>query len=416
MISAVFQMLIFIVIYLSFFIATMNTIAIPFINNTVFVAESNSSSIRISNHTCVQCLCISNFSSMVLNCFPNSTCEFFTTVPSSYQIQIFPQARLYFPQQIFPNASQCCTSNIGCLIQRVNAATPIIASVLAPRCLAIDDYGYIVGISGTNKSVIRLYPNNLTVVSYPVPPILGSGPSTLAYYDGAYYIGFYSSVSVMLSSNLTIIGSMTAPALALIRDMTFVNGGRTMIVVATAPSFLYFFQRSSNAVRNFTFAYKQLANYINPHGLFYINDTFFYATSWHDNTIYSYSNPSSNGTWTEALVMDVSPTTNASDGNHITIDAYGRTWFSLGQFGLRVYSSQGVWLGSISMPTGSSIFDARVTEDYVIYYSDSQLNRIVRIAPDVSCWNFSSTKELEFSSRPLTLRWTATWIYTIFFK
>ena len=416
-----------IVIFLCFFfIATVNTIAIPFINNAIFVAISNSTSIKLTNLTCSQCLCTASLSSMILNCFPNDTCEFFNAVPSIYRVQALGQALVYFPQQIFPNASQCCMSNTSFLLQRLNEASSVMATVRGSRCLAIDDNGYIVGIARTNRTLIRLNPTNLTVVNQPVPPTFTADPLNLAYHDQAYYVGFVSFILVMSSANLTILANLTAPLLSGTRDMIFLNGGQTMVVVSTSNAYLLFFNRSSSASGNYTFTRSQSVTYTNPHGLFYINDTFFYTTSWARNTVYTYSNPTTNGTWTERLVLNASSTTNSSDGNHVTVDDCGRYWFSIGRFGLRVYDSQGIWLGSVSTPTSASIFDATITEDYVIYYSDSTLNRIVRIDPGLLCWHFfyqSSAAECfffvntsNFTFIGVGSHWYHSWAYKLIFS
>ena len=74
----------------------------------------------MTNKTCNECVCMSNSSYIALNCFPNDTCEFFHTSSRTYQIQSSSQVDLYFLQQIFPNASQCCMSNASHLLNQIN--------------------------------------------------------------------------------------------------------------------------------------------------------------------------------------------------------------------------------------------------------------------------------------------------------
>ena len=109
-----------------------------------------------------------------------------------------------------------------------------------------------------------------------------------------------------------------------------------------------------------------------------------YATSWGNNTVYAYSTAGNVTSWTEKLVLNASSVAVVSNGNHVSIDECGRYWFSLGIYGLMIFSSQGSLLGTLK-PTGSDIFDAVISENYVIYLSDSLGNRIIHIDPNIQC-------------------------------
>ncbi len=373
-----------IVLNLLLFPVAVTTIQIPFIDNAIFIAMSNSSSTTIINQTCNQCLCQSNSSYIALNCFPNDTCQFFTTYPRTYRIQSISQARLYFLQQILPNESQCCMPNTSYLLNQLNTITPIFANVLAPRCIVLDNYGYIVTVSQVNYTIVRLYSTNLTVVNQPVSPIFTSVPMTIAYYDETYYVGFQFFILAIDSSNLGILSNITTPYLQGTRGMIFLDNGQTMVVASTNVNLILFFNRSDTVSKNYSYFYQQSVNYPDPHGFWYVNDTYFYLTSWENNLIYSYSAINNNLTWNENLFINASSVTSQADGDHLVVDECDRFWFLLGANGIRISDNPGVLLGNFTM-INSIIFDAIISDDYVIYLSDTELNRVSRIDLNIQC-------------------------------
>ncbi len=369
------------IIFTILFVA-VNTIQIPFINNVTFISISNSSSIMITNQTCDQCLCLSNSSYMALNCFPNNTCQFFYTFPRTYTLQSTSQARLYFLQQIFPNTSQCCISNTSYLLNKLNTTTPIITQVFSPRCLVLDNNGYIVTISQQNWTIVRLYATNLTVVEYPSPPTFYMTPMTITYRSEAYYVGFDAYILVLDSNNFTELNNITTLSLSGTRGMIFLNDGQTFVVASTYNQYILFFNRSNTVSQSYTFVGQQYVNYSYPHGLWYISDTFFYVTSWGDNTIYSYSATNVNTIWTQNLFLDPKSVATTSDGNHLTIDECNRYWYSLGSNGMTIFNNQGLLVANFTEIIPSP-FDALITDEYVIYLSDTSSNIIKRIDPEI---------------------------------
>ena len=338
----------------------------------------------ITNRTCNQCLCLSNSSYMALNCFPNNTCQFFFTFSRTYTIQSTSQARLYFLQQIFPNASQCCISNTSYLLNKLNTTASIITQVFSPRCLVLDNNGYIVTVSQQNWTIVRLYATNLTVVKYPTPPTFPINPNTITYRSEAYYVGFDPYILVLSSSNFTVLHNITAPYLQGTRGMIFLNDGQTLVAASTNNQYILFFNQSNTVSQSYTFVGQQYVNYSYPHGLWYISDTFFYVTSWGDNTIYSYSATNVSTVWTQNFFLNAKPAAPASDGNHLTIDECNRYWYSLGSNGMKIFNNQGLlvvnFTAIISFP-----FDALITDKYVIYLSDTSSNIIKRIDPEIQC-------------------------------
>ena len=375
-------MLLRIFLPLTFMIISIECTQIPFIRNAIFVAASNATSITIQNTTCIQCLCNASSSDLILNCLPNNTCQYFLNFPRTYSIQTLTNARIYFPQGVFPNASRCCMPNLTDIINKVLSAIPIYGQVFSPRCVALDNHGYVVTISQTNNSLVRFNSTTMALIDNTLG--LFSGPTNLKYYNGNYYVGLASSVVVINSNTLTVSNSISSSNLSQTRDMMFLNNGDEFVVVSTGNNRFVFFNRSSNTSTNYYAFYQQSVNYANPHGLVYINDSFFYATSWAANTVYSYTSIPNSYSWNQTLIINATRWASSSNGNHIAIDECGRFWYSLGPYGLEVFDSQGTFLTNMSLPS-LSIFDAIITDNYVFYISDTGTNRIIRIDPNIQC-------------------------------
>ena len=161
-------------------------ITVPFIRDVTFVPLSNTSSFTINNRTCQECLCASNSSHMILNCVPNKTCQFFVNVSRKFTLQPTPNAILYFPQQVLPDSSQCCMGNTTDLVQQLNTAAFTYASVTSPLCLVIDNHGYVVTVSQTDRTIIRFNAKNLTKIDQTPLSASSEAPHSLAYFNGAY--------------------------------------------------------------------------------------------------------------------------------------------------------------------------------------------------------------------------------------
>ena len=354
-------------------------VPVPFLANVILVPLSNSSSVTLTNRTCDECLCAANSSHTILNCFPNATCQFFVDAPRTYKLQSTANARLYFPQQVLPNPSQCYTSY---LLDKLTTATAINASVNGSRCLILDNHGYLVTVSEVDNTILRFYPNNLTRVDpLPLLPFVDH-PFSIVQHQGAYYVGFNTYILVVDSNNMTQINNISTPSLNVVRDVTFLNGGQQMIVVSSHSDLLVIFNRSSVVSYDYHFIGSRIVSGHNPHCLFFFDESTFYLSSWNDNTVYRYLNAGNATTWTETLVLNASSVTSVSAGNHITIDACGRYWFSLGPAGVKIFDGQGLLLGSFYIP-GSYIFDALILDNFVIYLSDPTLGRITRIDTNI---------------------------------
>ena len=163
------------------------------------------------------------------------------------------------------------------------------------------------------------------------------------------------------------------------------NNGNTMVVASDNNNALLFFNRSNSTPLEYSFSYQISVDYSSPHGFLRVNDTFFYVTSYTNNSIYSYTADSSNSTsWTQTLLVDATPVTNTSGGTHLRIDECDRRWFSLQTNGIMIYDNQWNLIGNFSL-TNSSLFDILITDNYVMYFSDNKSGRIIRIDPNINC-------------------------------
>ena len=368
-----------------FYFVLVTPIQIPVINNATFVAMSNSSTTIMTNKTCNECVCMSNSSYIALNCFPNDTCEFFHTFPRTYQIQSSSQVRLYFLQQIFPNASQCCMSNTSHILNQIHTVTPIYANVSGPRFLVFDNHGYLVTISRNAKTIVRFDPTNLTeITTSSTPPTFTKNPMAIGYYNEMYFIGFDKFILAIDSNNFTTTYNISASDLDGTRDIMFLNNGETMVATSASNHYLIFFNLTNNVPGNYNFAYKQSVNYTFPHGFWYVNDTYFYVISWGNNTIYSYSAMNNSILWKEELFLNPNSFVSSSDGNYLTIDECNRYWLSMGAYGILIFDSQGSLLGNTTLVT-SYAFYTLVIDNYLIYVSDPVSNQIIRLDLNIQC-------------------------------
>ncbi|CAF2513314.1 unnamed protein product [Rotaria sp. Silwood2] len=348
----------FIYSILLFSIASISCIQIPFIQNVTLIPKYNWNSTTITNKTCEQCLCIATSIFVALNYFPNNTCQLFYTFPISYKIISTPQARLYFPQKIFPNATQCCMPNLGYLLDKLKNGTWTYVNVTSPRNILLDNNGYLVTVEMQPPKLDRFDPYNLTRISRTVIP--GSNAMTVAFINNTYFIGLTNGpIVAFINESLTVPNFINSPYIQGIRD---------------------------NASSDYTFAYQQLVYYPGVYGLTGYNNSYFYATSWTNNSVYSYSAAENNTSWIETRIIDASTIQNISGGTSVTIDECGRYWFSLETSVIQIFNSLGSWIGNFSLGSGL-IMDTIVTDNYVMYLSDglTSSGRIIRIDPHIEC-------------------------------
>jgi hypothetical protein len=283
----------------------VSCLSIPRIDSVSLVPITPTNFTTLLNATCYQCICLALANqSTALNCFlNNNTCQLFDRVPIRHRLQPGAQATLYFTSGWVPNGSQCCMPDLQALLAGLNNATKLFRSQSIPRGIALDNHGYLVNIQYDGNTIWRLVSLNLTLVDQ--LPLSESSVRNIASYENAYNVGTdFSSIEVVDSNTLTKLQVITHPDMNGVRDVIFLRDGQIMVVSSTNNRKLLFFNRSSIAPFNYSYVYQISTTYQSPHGLRYVNDSFFYATSWDDNSVYSHA--TMNGvTWTEALFVDV---------------------------------------------------------------------------------------------------------------
>lgn len=137
---------------------------------------------------------------------------------------------------------------------------------------------------------------------------------------------------------------------------------------------------------NYSFAYQQaVSNYLHPHGFWRVNDTFFYATSWTNNSVYSYTaNSNKSMLWTETLAINAQSIGSTSGGSHVTIDECGRLYIVLQQYGIEIYDADGYLIGNFTLPN-TFFFTLLITDNYVMYLTDTLTGHVIKIDPNIDC-------------------------------
>ncbi|UJR32598.1 hypothetical protein I4U23_020058 [Adineta vaga] len=337
----------------------------------------------IINISCNQCLCYSKLSYPVLNCFSNNSCQFFPEFPLTYRIKQIIDARLYFPQRIFQNISQGCIPNTDTLLNKLIWSSMTTANISNPSELLIDDYGYISTIDKSLDTFSRFNITNLKLMNS--IGIDTSSVMAIAYDNGFYYIKAYTTPLVIINStSLTIVNNISLTSVNRARGIIFLKNGQIMVVSSYGTNSLVFFNRSNTSPINYIFISNQLINCSGPYGMWRVNDSFFYVTSYNNYSLYSYSDPI-NGLWKETFLFTVSNINNSNGVPHVTVDNGNRLWISLGTQTIYIYNQQGNILGNYTMPSNSKIADIKILANYVMYFSDVGMNRIIRIDPNISC-------------------------------
>ena len=380
------RVLLFCVVLSSWSLLTVvHSLNIHTIPNTYLVALSFTNITTLLNLTCDQCLCsVLEIDAEALNCFPrNFTCQLFDRIPRTYRLEPTPEARVYFPRGNMPNASECYTSDLNELLSKLSDATMTSIQVTEPRCLTIDNHGYLITVEGAGNLLSRIEPHTLTLVDS--MNITGSTLMNIVYYQQAYFITRNDESIIVIDSNdLSTINVITSSYISRPRDIIFLRQGQTMILASDGNYALLFFDCTNNITRNYVYAFMIPTDYPTPHGLWYVNDSFFFATSWYQNSVFSYS--TTDGVrWTSSTLIDGRTLASNGAGSHVTVDDHQRLWVSMYNYGLTIFDWQGNFLNSFILPSSNGPFHMIFMDNYVMYLSDISANRIIRLDPKIIC-------------------------------
>ena len=154
-----------------------------------------------------------------------------------------------------------------------------------------------------------------------------------------------------------------------VRDVMFLQDGQIMVVTSTWGQKLVFFNRSTTAPVNCMYIHSLPTSYPAPHGLRYVNDFFFYATSWDGNSVFSHTTIDG-VTWTETLFANLNVIVSSGEVAHVMIDDCGRRWVSRASGTMIIYGSGGAHIGNFKLPS-VGIFHALFMDNYVLYVANS---------------------------------------------
>ena len=365
-------------------ILSISSLQIPRIDDVALVPITPANITLILNSTCDQCICLAVVNrSAALNCFlGNNTCQLFANVPLRYRLQPGAQTQLYFPSGSLPDASQCCMPDLNVLLEKLSNAAMINVSQSSPRCLALADNGYLATVAYQGNTISRFRLSNLTFVEQRT--LLHGNTMSIAFHGNAYYIGSdNNTIELIDSNNLSTVNVISHTDINWVRDMMFLRDGQIMVVASAWNRKLVFFNRSNSSSVNYTYSYSVPTSYPTPHGLWYVNDSFFYATSWNNNSVYSHA--TADGiTWNKTLFANVNAVPSGGGAAHVMVDECGRRWISRGDDTMIIYDGNGTYIGNFTL-SSVGIFDALFTDNYVMYLSNSSGGRIIRLDPHLAC-------------------------------
>lgn len=371
-------------IFIFFTITRIHGIAIPVIRNVSFISASPKNSTVLVNVTCLQCFCTIQASNpMAFNCHTdNQTCEVFYSYPTTYRLESKTNSDFYFLRSIFPETSDCCMSNFTQLKQKLLNAR--VTSILTPkpRCLVIDNHGYLVTVEHGGSYIRRFNRINLSLIDE--TSFSGLQMEILVYYSDAYYISLSNNKVLVIDSNrLSMIGYIDVNNAAEPRDIMFLNGGQLMVLASHGNDKIFFYNQTGGNRTQYSQMHKLSTNFQKPHGLGFINDTYFHVTSMDNAGIYSVS-MNTTGHW-DLYTFATNPFSSVY-GSHVTIDQCSRRWLShQATPTFSVWFDDGSLVDSVDIQLIST-FDAVIDENYVIYLSGSSPDAIYRVDPNITCF------------------------------
>ena len=147
-----------------------------------------------------------------------------------------------------------------------------------------DNNGYVVTVGGSISTLSRFDVRNLSLINQTT--MAESSAMVIRFINNAYFTGFSSDPIVVIDSrNLTVLNTINSSFIRGVRDIMFLDQGRTMVTSATYNQTIVFFTRVASSLSGYAFAYQKSVSYLTVHGLNRINDTFFYATSWTQSSV-----------------------------------------------------------------------------------------------------------------------------------
>ena len=185
-------------------------------------------------------------------------------------------------------------------------------NVSAPRDIILDNRGGLVTVELSTAYLNRFDATNLSRINRIFLTNLQLRATALN--SNIYYAATNNNTMLLIDmDNLTIVNNLALPNVNAPRGIMFLNNGQTMVVSSSANDALVFFNQLTTIPTVYTFAFYRSVSYPGSHGLLRINDSFFYATSYTNNSIYSYSKIDASTIWNESFIVTL-PKVNNTGG------------------------------------------------------------------------------------------------------
>ncbi|UJR11745.1 hypothetical protein I4U23_015926 [Adineta vaga] len=252
-----------------------------------------------------------------------------------------------------------------------------------PRDAIIDSNNYLVTVEQRTDYLVRFDSTNLTRIFR--QSRANSNQLAITFFNNAYYIASDDgeSITVIDSRNLTILSIIPTSGCG-IRGIIFLNQGQTMIGTAYDDNSLVFLNRTSLVPIVYKISFLKRTSFPDPHGIWRVNDSFFYVTSNINNALYSFQTTNSGRSWNETFVLQMPSKDDVGYSSRVTIDECNRFWFAFERDTILIYDQDGAKLGSWILPN-STVFDIKIMDNYLMYITESNTNRIRRFQPDIQC-------------------------------
>ncbi len=160
------------------------------------------------------------------------------------------QARLYFPQGILPNASQCCMPNLNYLLNKLTNGTWTYVNISAPRNLLLDNNGYLITVETSLLKLDRFNAQTLTLINRTsISNNTNLTVMAVGFWNNAYFAGLVNGTIVVIDSgNLNVVNHINSPYIQNLRSILFLNNGSTMVITDVYDNVIDFLQSNLQCI------------------------------------------------------------------------------------------------------------------------------------------------------------------------
>ena len=268
-------------------ISTINSIEIATIRDVYFNPIGDQFSPTVTKHfhstNCQECLCDywsnrNTISYLLMNCFPNGTCQYFSTFPTVYSYETLIGTKIYFLENVYPQQGSCCSSNFNDIFQRIKTRVPKQMDLdLSPGSFGYDpkqNQSQAIVIDLFSNNFVRFNPFTLEKQENEFIPTT----TTISLYKNLIFsaLSGYPTIYVFNSSTMNILVNITYPTLSQTRKFLFLNNGQTLIATSQSNRSLTIFD--INSLVNYQF---QVRNCSTKLFFFFSRMIYFFSKFYH---------------------------------------------------------------------------------------------------------------------------------------